>query len=130
MRLQTIEDFKGREGQTIYAKPTGNNARYHEAGTIVEFTVVKVKRKYITLSQGREDDYCPSNGATASEIKSGYGSNAGYSFYSDKESIQKEAEVASKLKDIRGVFGHYGKVRLTDDQIERMWDIIKEGGQY
>ena len=125
MKLQTIEDFKGREGQTIYAKPTGNNARRHKAGTIVEFTVVKVKRKNVTLSQGgRVDVDYDANGTTKGD------SNAGYLFYSDKESIQKEAEVASKLKDIRGVFGHYGRVRLTDDQIERIWGIIKEDGKY
>jgi len=81
-------------GSKVYGLPTGNNAR-HEKG-LVEFEVVKMKRKYVTLIKigwDTPEDYDPSDGR-----KVGGDWNGGYEFYNDESSFKKQIEINWKRK--------------------------------
>ena len=84
---------KELEGKSIFGIPTGNNAR--SSTKVIEFQVIKVKRKYFDLVQrGWErngaNSYCPDTGSLESEIRLGYGGNSGYKFFLNLEEALNE----------------------------------------
>lgn len=129
-KLITIAQFKEYVGKTIFAVPTGNNARRNDKDYIEKFDVISCGRKYVQLqckNWGSPNNYCPEKGASQSQINSGYGLNAGYKFYSDLESIEKEREVAQKLSEIKETFRGWGNCYLNDKQIEQIHEITTQG---
>lgn len=110
--LSTIEDFKPLVGKLVYAKSTGNNVRYGRAKVMM---VTAVKRKYVELDGV---SFCPKTGATQDAINSGYGCNAGYKFFADKESIDKyeqDINVRKQLKELTGSFsGWISRLDIED----------------
>jgi hypothetical protein len=106
-------------GSTIYGIPTGNNVRRNKAP--VEFEVVKMKRKYVTLKKGNmEDDYYPESGATKN------GCNAGYIFFQTKEDYFEYVEIQRKRSFVASAFGSYPRQAVCDRQIELIYDILKD----
>ena len=116
---------KEDEGNIIFAKPTGNAARY-DKDKIVKFEVVKVKRKYVEMYMLYGDDsksystdnYSPESGATQKEINSGYGGNSGYIFFRYEKDIKNHTELLVMRRKMRDFFS-YGsnKISLEDAKI-------------
>jgi len=105
-------------GSKGYGLPTGNNAR-HEKG-LVEFEVVKMKRKYVTLMKKGwliPEDYAPLTGMSV-----GGDWNAGYEFYSSPQGYADHLEINRKRMKIIGVLQRF---ELQDSQIEAMYNAIK-----
>ena len=126
-----MEFTKAHEGKTIFAVPTGNNARRGN-DSIVEFEVVKVKRKYVELRRtGRtsSDNYCKKRGATQSSVAAGYGNKAGYRFYESKEEIERYRELNNKYEEIRKIFSIYNSMssNVSDDMIDKIYDVLMGG---
>lgn len=123
---------KELEGKIIYAVPTGNNARYAK-DKIEKFKVIKVKRKYIEMSQVWEAgdieksscNYCPESGATQTSINQGYGGNAGYDFYLNLEEVENHKNIKKLKKEIKEYFSGYGDLSLTLEQLQSIYKIIK-----
>lgn len=121
---------KAHEGKTIYAVPTGNNARRWGRDEPARFVVVKVKRKYVELMRdgyGRTDNYCPETGATQSAINAGYGGNSGWRFYESLEEIKQERELKDKLSKINRVFSLLDvNGKIEQRIINEVYDIIEK----
>lgn len=125
MRIEVTKEFVGK---TIFAIPTGNNAkRGKERQDIEEFEVISFARKYMTVKRVngyQEISMCPKTGATQEAIRTGYGGNAGYFFfasYKDAENFQLEAELRSKAYKLLSNFNSTSK--LSIDTIHK---IIEE----
>ncbi len=129
MKLESIEDFKNytKDGQTIYAVGTGNNARrVASEDRVCEFTVGKITRKYVELMRYNDfKDYLPRTGATADAVNSGYGGNAGYKFFTCKDEILHMDKINKFRSEICEKF-RYSCKGLSDSQVERIHDIIME----
>ena len=98
-----MEFSKDMAGSMVYAIPTGNNrARGNVEQQVVEFEVVKVKRRYVELKRdgwSRTNNYCKESGGTQESITSGY-YNAGYVFFPSLEAIAKHTLSLKKKKEI------------------------------
>ena len=123
MRI-TIE--KKHEGKTIFGLPTGNNINKNSTNSPVEFTVVKVKRKYVDLSyKGSEhvNAYCPLSGTTQESLSNGY-SNAGYKFFESLEDIERYLDHHKKLDAIKEYFRSYAQVTLSEEDVSTIHGLI------
>jgi len=126
--LKTIEDFKGLEGTTIYAKGTGNNSKEG----IKPFTVVSVKRKYVELEYkpwNSKKMYLPSSGATQESVTSGYGGNDGWDFYLTEQDINNEIDNMNKLLKIKQLFDPYARYGdLKPEDINVIYTLLIDMG--
>lgn len=125
MRIEVTKEFVGK---TIFAIPTGNNARRgKERQGIEEFEVIRFARKYMTVKRVngyQETSMCPKTGATQEAIRTGYSGNAGYIFFESKASAelyQDEKELRNKASNLLNSFTATN--RLT---IETIKTIINE----
>lgn len=124
--LDSIDKFKGLEGSNIYAKPTGNEARRWN-GEPIEFTVIKLGRKYVTLKRYSEDNYLPSSGATQSAIKSGYVNNSGYKFFSSLEALNEHQEKVKLALSIGKKCRYFSFASLSVDDLNVINSILSKG---
>jgi hypothetical protein len=107
---------KEHEGQIIFGRPTGNNARGKGFYPPLEkFFVIKVNRKYIkmdryfgTINSGQPENYCPLTGATQKDINSGYTSNSGYQFFESLGSYESWVERQELVEQILATTRAYG----------------------
>lgn len=126
---------KEHEGKTIYAIPTGNNARRWGSGDSDEstrFAVIKVKRKYVEMMQEgyrRTENYCPETGATQSSINSGYGGNSGWNFFETLADIDRHKELNKKRKCIGDYFDWRNRSDWPDELIDKVYDLIPSLGE-
>jgi len=114
-------------GAIIYGKPTGNNARHK--GGLVEFEVVKMKRKYVDLKEvgsRHVESYLPSNGATKQAVTSGHGNNSGYDFYQTKDEYEDSATLERQKSFVKKHFGTWPDGEVSDDQYKRIYHILTE----
>lgn len=125
MRIEVTKEFVGK---TIFAIPTGNNARRgKERQDIEQFEVISFARKYMTVKRVngyQEISMCPKTGATQESIRAGYGGNSGYIFftsYEDAENFQLESELRSKAYKLLSNFNSTSKL-----SIETIHKIIEE----
>lgn len=123
-------------GQTIYAIPTGNNARGNK-DKVSTFEVVSIGKIYVELRAVTEDfrssftdKYDPKTGATQSAVKSGHSGNAGYIFFPSMDSVTEwyhSIELRKALAQaIQGTMGHGIKDSLSINQMERILQILGE----
>lgn len=115
-------------GKTIYAAPTGNNARRWD-GVLKKFEVVAVKRKYFELRPAgwnSTDNYCPVTGATQGAINSVYSLNSGYKFYLTHEEYTEWKDMDTLRNDLYKAFSRgYCLPEYIDDAAARqISDII------
>lgn len=111
---------KKHEGTTIYAVPTGNNARNSNGGGIAVFEVVKVRQKYATMIKkgyGREESYCVNTGVTQSAVNSGFALNSGWIFYESLEAIEFEKTQLAKLNRLKK---HIERLKTGDISPEKL----------
>lgn len=125
MRIEVTKEFVGK---TIFALPTGNNAkRGKERQDIEQFEVISFARKYMTAKRVngyQEISMCPKTGATQEAIRTGYGGNSGYIFfasYEDAENFQLESELRSKAYRLLSSFNSTSKLSL-----ETIHKIVEE----
>ena len=127
MNITTAQEFKKLTGKTIYAIPTGNNARGWD-GKFVAFTVISAKRKYVELQQhGRKwsNEYDPKSGADKQSAQGGY-FNAGYIFFPTLESIaeyKKRNELADSLNRRCSIYNNCFNKMCIDD-LESIAEIL------
>lgn len=119
-------------GTTIYGIPTGNNVCSSSSEQqVVEFEVMAVGRKYLTLRRDgelwTEDKYCPKLGALQSEINRGYSYNAGYSFFTSLEAVALVEELKQTNTFIEEHYSTYRGFRnINLDQAKRILAILEE----
>ena len=123
--LDSVDKFKGLEGSTIYAIPTGNEARGWN-GEPIEFTVIKAGRKYVTLKHYREDSYLPSSGATQSEINSGYSNNSGYEFFSSIDALNQHKRRSELASSVGKKCRHFSFSSLSIDELNVIDSILEK----
>ena len=119
---------KELEGTVIYATPTGNNARRGKCNEIIEFEVVKVKRKYVELIREgfrHTDNYCQNSGGTQSAIASGYVNNSGYKFFPSKAAINAHSKQLMELDEIESFFRYRRGQALTAEKVSMIYSIIE-----
>lgn len=120
-------------GQTVYVLPVNNLARYdNQQGTpieerIKEDVVTKVGNKYFYLEN-----------TGAGEMKFGIGHHntlmdisdysANYHVYLDKQEILDKKEYEGLKNKMKKCFDVFSTVNLNLDQLRRINNIIKEGG--
>lgn len=116
-------------GAKIYGLPTGNNARWNK--DIVEFEVVKMKRKYVTLiKDGIEEDYCPETGKTVRAIRAGDNYYSWYKFFQTKDDYIKYLENQKKRLFVTGLFnGYTGSKQISDKNINLIYDILMDDSE-
>lgn len=126
--LDSIDKFKGIEGCPIYAIPTGNGARGWN-GEPIEFTVIKVGRKYVTLKRYHEDSYLPSSGATQSAINSGYGNNSGYKFFSSLDDLNQRQHRAELASSVGKKCRYFSFSSLSIDELNTIDSILEKNSE-
>jgi hypothetical protein len=107
-------------GSTILLKAIGNNARYGREDHIEEGTIQKVGRKLVDVSRKdfsfiikiRIDTMCEN---------SDYPS---WRLYLSQQEIEEEKEFGSITDELRKIFGSYGQINLSLDQLRKIKDII------
>lgn len=124
-RLESIDKFKELDGSTIYAIPTGNEARGWN-GEPIEFTVIKFGRKYVTLKRYHEDNYLPSSGATQSAINSGYGNNSGYKFFSSLDDLNQHQHRAELASSVGKKCRYFSFSTLSADELNTINSILEK----
>ena len=119
MNITTVQEFKELIGKTIYAIPTGNNARGWK-GCLEEFTVIGAKRKYVELQPkgwSRSNEYDPESGTDKQSAQGGY-FNAGYLFFPTLESVteyRNRGELADKLSKKCDIYNNpFRKMSVAD----------------
>lgn len=121
--ILTKEDFK--IGQEVACRYAGNLARGNKGYTIG--TVTKVGRKLVTVSLGGnkgvqfefedniERDYLLQ--------KSNYGD---YELFPSVQAYFEHEEKNKKASEIKLIFSSYSGVKLSVDQVRRIYDIVTE----
>lgn len=110
-------------GNSIFLVPMGNAARYNNI--MIETKITKVARKYFYV-----EDFSRSFSETKFEIESGndfcgqYSSN--WKAYLTKECIEKKKRKHKLNDSIRNIFKGYGDSKLSLEQLEKIYLIIKE----
>lgn len=119
---------KEHTGKTIYAIPTGNNARRGIKNQDPQpFEVVSVARKYAKLKNpsGYTDDYDCEIGATKQAVQSGYSGNSGYMWFASLIEVEELNERNRLQDDISAAF-RYGPPRhLSFDQVKKIHSILE-----
>lgn len=125
---------KKLEGTFIYGRPTGNNARSNP-DKIEKFKVVRVKRKYFDLiryfrvdseeTYGDGNSYCPATGALESEIRTGYGGNAGYKFFDTIEEVKRDIDKDNLIDKLADKLTRYDLRKLTYEQVIAIQAIVE-----
>ena len=124
-----IKIEKHHEGRTVYALPTGNNARRRGTDEPVQFHVESVSRRYAHLTREGwkySDKYDRETGATESCVRAGYGSNAGYLFFESLDDIAQYRRQLEIEEDVRKFFewSNFWDRKLSADQLEQIHRII------
>lgn len=118
---------KQHEGKTIFGLGTGNNKSRSGPNDPVEFEVIKVNRKYVSLRVYKSvDNYDPESGATQQSINTGYGGNAGYLFFESLDDIEAYNEHRIKNRKVYGYFRSYGSL-LSKEQTDKIHEILFDG---
>ncbi|MGD6876855.1 hypothetical protein [Bacillus infantis] len=107
-------------GQTVYGKPGVNTARYNKAIQVGK--IEKVGRKYLEVSFGGYNKYK----YYKEDLKQVTEYATDYYLYLSKQDILDEEESELLVNDFRKMFGGYGKVDLTLDQLRRIKEIVSE----
>lgn len=118
---------KKHEGKTIFGVGTGNNARRGHPNNPLEFEVIKVNRKYVSLrNYFGVDNYDPETGCTQSAINAGYNGNSGYLFFESLDDIKIYDEHRIKYRKVFDYFRNYG-VKLSKEQTDKIHEILFKG---
>lgn len=105
-------------GQTVYLEPGINKSRYNK--DIIETTVTKVGNKYFQLENNSRKKYEIDTLKEVSEYC------ADYYVYLTRQEIEDKNEREKLTSYLRQMFGAYGRVDLTLDQLRRIKKITEE----
>ncbi len=110
-------------GSTIYAIPTGNNAS--RSKEIVNFVVIKKKRKYVELSQNGSTN--PSNYCMRTGMEQGGSRNSGYVFFESMNALVQHKAHGQRIKYLKKFFNWDGGIKLLSrDDTEAIHNIISK----
>ena len=112
-------------GQRVYLKPINNALRY--GNEIRECVVIKVGRKYFyAYKPGEREDFATKFNLETMFNVTTYSPD--WKVYLSKQDIIDERESEELTASIRKQFDHYGKSKLTLDQLRHIKRII-DGGE-
>jgi hypothetical protein len=108
-------------GKAIYLKAMGNNARYKVDEYIEEWTIKKIGRKYFDVWKDNNERRIIQFHIEDNKEKSDY---ASWQLFFSLQEIENEKESAALIYELRKIFGSYGKIDLSLDQLRKIKDII------
>lgn len=105
----------------VYLKPINNAARNENKG-IREYEIKKIGKKYFEVWDG-SNDYTINKFYIEGLIEvTKYSPD--WRIYFSKQEILDEYEFENIARNIREVFGSYGKINLTLEQLRKIKEII------
>lgn len=114
-------NLKELVGKEVFLRPTGNFARYHGEGIILD-KVVNVARVFITLENEGKLRIGLEQGGYVPLIKDD--ANGGYDLFDSKDSIKKETQRGKIRSQLYQIFSGYSQ-KSKDLSYEKLTAIAK-----